>query len=265
MDAYLLDWANLLLRWAHVITAHRLDRLLVLLRLPRHQPDAAGRPERSRPRASTASCGRCTAAASTTRRSTRSRRRRCPSTCTGSTGRATRPGSPASRCSRCSYLCNAGTFLIDKTVIDWSPAAAIGAALAFLVAFWIVYDAHLPRLRPRARTATRSSACWCSSFVVVAAVAGLPAVRRPRRLPAGRRDDRHGDERQRVLLDHPGPAQGRRAAAGGPAGRPDARPARQAAQRAQHLLHAAGAVRDAVSNHYGFALRRAAQLARAGR
>jgi uncharacterized membrane protein len=38
------------------------------------------------------------------------------------------------------YLFNAGTFLVDKTVHDWSAAAAIGAALGFLAAFWIVYD-----------------------------------------------------------------------------------------------------------------------------
>jgi uncharacterized membrane protein len=38
------------------------------------------------------------------------------------------------------YLCNAGTFLIDKSLFDWSPAAAIGTALGFLMAFWVVYD-----------------------------------------------------------------------------------------------------------------------------
>jgi uncharacterized membrane protein len=38
------------------------------------------------------------------------------------------------------YLFNAGTFLVDKSVFDWSPAAAIGAALGFLVVFWLVYD-----------------------------------------------------------------------------------------------------------------------------
>ena len=38
------------------------------------------------------------------------------------------------------YLWNAGTFLIDKSLMDWSPAAAISAALGFLVAFWLVYD-----------------------------------------------------------------------------------------------------------------------------
>jgi uncharacterized membrane protein len=39
------------------------------------------------------------------------------------------------------YLFNAGAFLVDRTVFDWSPAAAVAAALGFLVAGWIVYDA----------------------------------------------------------------------------------------------------------------------------
>ena len=38
------------------------------------------------------------------------------------------------------YLFNAGTFLVDKSVFDWSPGAAIGASLGFLVVFWFVYD-----------------------------------------------------------------------------------------------------------------------------
>ena len=38
------------------------------------------------------------------------------------------------------YLFNAGSFLVDKSVFDWSPAAAIAASLGFLVAFWIFYD-----------------------------------------------------------------------------------------------------------------------------
>ncbi|WP_374561916.1 urate hydroxylase PuuD [Ideonella sp.] len=39
------------------------------------------------------------------------------------------------------YLFNAGHFLVDKTVFDWSPAAAVGVALGFLVVFWLAYDA----------------------------------------------------------------------------------------------------------------------------
>ncbi len=38
------------------------------------------------------------------------------------------------------YLFNASTFLVDKTVHDWSPGAAVAAALAFLALFWLVYD-----------------------------------------------------------------------------------------------------------------------------
>lgn len=38
------------------------------------------------------------------------------------------------------YLFNASSFLIDKNLHDWSPAAAIAAALGFLVVCWFVYD-----------------------------------------------------------------------------------------------------------------------------
>jgi uncharacterized membrane protein len=38
------------------------------------------------------------------------------------------------------YLFNAATFLVDKSVYDWSPAVAIIASLAFLIVFWFVYD-----------------------------------------------------------------------------------------------------------------------------
>jgi uncharacterized membrane protein len=39
------------------------------------------------------------------------------------------------------YLWNASTFLIDKSLMDWTPAQAITAALSFLVVFWFIYDA----------------------------------------------------------------------------------------------------------------------------
>ncbi|MEO5697526.1 MAG: urate hydroxylase PuuD [Burkholderiaceae bacterium] len=38
------------------------------------------------------------------------------------------------------YLYQAATFLVDKNVHVWSASAAVAAALGFLVAFWIVYD-----------------------------------------------------------------------------------------------------------------------------
>jgi len=38
------------------------------------------------------------------------------------------------------YLFNPGNFLIDRNVHDWQPAMAVLAALGFLAAFWVVYD-----------------------------------------------------------------------------------------------------------------------------
>jgi uncharacterized membrane protein len=38
------------------------------------------------------------------------------------------------------YLFNAGTFLVDKSLYDWAPSTAIAAALGFLVLFWVAYD-----------------------------------------------------------------------------------------------------------------------------
>ncbi len=38
------------------------------------------------------------------------------------------------------YLYNASTYLIDKSLMNWSPGAAIGVAISFFVVFWMVYD-----------------------------------------------------------------------------------------------------------------------------
>ena len=38
------------------------------------------------------------------------------------------------------YLYQASSFLIDKSLYAWTPPGAIAAALAFLVVFWFVYD-----------------------------------------------------------------------------------------------------------------------------
>lgn len=39
-----------------------------------------------------------------------------------------------------SYLWNASTYLIDKSLMNWSAGAAIGVALSFFVVFWMLYD-----------------------------------------------------------------------------------------------------------------------------
>jgi uncharacterized membrane protein len=38
------------------------------------------------------------------------------------------------------YLFNAGTYLVDKSVYDWAPGVSIAAALGFLAVGWGVYD-----------------------------------------------------------------------------------------------------------------------------
>ena len=161
------------------------------------------------------------------------------------------------------YLFNASTFLIDKSVFDWSPARGDRRRARLLRRLLARLRRHLPRLRRAARTATSSSACWSFAFIVFASwlschlFAGRAAFLLVGAMMATTMT------RQRLLLDHPRPAQGRRGAARRPAGRPGARPARQAAQRAQHLLHAAGRLRDD-QQPLRLPLRRAPQLARAG-
>jgi uncharacterized membrane protein len=54
-----------------------------------------------------------------------------------------------------SYLWQAGTYLIDKSKMDWTPAAAVALALAFLVAFWLLYD-----LLCRVFTGRRNGEAW---------------------------------------------------------------------------------------------------------
>lgn len=39
-----------------------------------------------------------------------------------------------------SYLWNASTYLIDRSKMDWAPGTAVAVALAFFVVFWLVYD-----------------------------------------------------------------------------------------------------------------------------
>jgi uncharacterized membrane protein len=38
------------------------------------------------------------------------------------------------------YLYNASTYLVDKSLMNWSPGAAIGVAISFFIVFWMVYD-----------------------------------------------------------------------------------------------------------------------------
>jgi uncharacterized membrane protein len=39
-----------------------------------------------------------------------------------------------------SYLWNASAYLVDKSLMNWSPGAAVAVALSFFAVFWILYD-----------------------------------------------------------------------------------------------------------------------------
>ncbi len=65
------------------------------------------------------------------------------------------------------YLFNAGTFLIDRSVFDWSAPAAIATALAFFVVFWFAYDAAC-RLFGNGRHGDRVVGVLVAALVVLA-------------------------------------------------------------------------------------------------
>ena len=66
------------------------------------------------------------------------------------------------------YLYNASTFLIDKTLFDWTPAAAVATALGFFVAFWLVYDT-ICRVFGRGRNGDAIVGALVFVFIVFAA------------------------------------------------------------------------------------------------
>ncbi|MFM8623902.1 MAG: urate hydroxylase PuuD [Betaproteobacteria bacterium] len=61
-----------------------------------------------------------------------------------------------------SYLWQAGTYLIDKSKMDWSQGAAVAVALSFLVVFWLLYDLICRVLGPR-----RNGEAWIGLAVLV--------------------------------------------------------------------------------------------------
>lgn len=139
MDAYLLDWANLLLRWLHVLTAIAwigASLHFVLLDNSLHKPVDPELLKKGVDGEAWAVHG-------------------------GGFYHSNKylvapPNLPdklhwsfwesyATWLSGFALLCvlyffNASSFLVDARVFDWSPSAAIGGALAYLVLGWVVYD-----------------------------------------------------------------------------------------------------------------------------
>jgi uncharacterized membrane protein len=142
MDAYWIDWANLLLRWAHVITAVAwigssfyfvlLDNSL---RAPQHDDLKAKGVD-----------GEMWAVHGggfyhSNKYMVAPRWRALPDNLHWSYWESYSTWLTGFALFTVMYLFNAGSFLVDKSVHDWSAGAAIGASLAFLFAFWFIYDA----------------------------------------------------------------------------------------------------------------------------
>ena len=140
MDSYLLDWVNLLLRWAHVITAIAwigASFYFVFLDSSLTPPvDVALRKEGATGELWAVHGGGfyhpVKFASKPPIMPTNLHWFYWESYSTWITGFALLT---------VSYLWNASAYLIDKSLMNWSPAAAIGAALSFFVVFWLLYDA----------------------------------------------------------------------------------------------------------------------------
>jgi uncharacterized membrane protein len=139
MEAYLLDWANLLLRWLHVITAIAWigsSFYFVFLDNNLEKPKSPDLLEKGVDGAMWAVHGGGfynpqKYLVAPKKIHTRLHWFYWESYSTWLTGFAL---------FTVLYLYNASTYLIDKSLMDWQPGAAIGVALAFLVVFWMVYD-----------------------------------------------------------------------------------------------------------------------------
>jgi uncharacterized membrane protein len=141
MNAYLIDWLNLLLRWAHVITAIAWigsSFYFVLL------DNSLSKPEHDDLKAKGVD-GEMWAVHGggfyhANKYMVAPRWRPLPENLHWSYWESYSTWLTGFALFTVHYLFNAGSFLIDKSVFDWSPAAAIGASLGFLAAFWVIYD-----------------------------------------------------------------------------------------------------------------------------
>jgi uncharacterized membrane protein len=141
MEAYLLDWANLLFRWLHVITAIAWvgsSFYFVML------DNSLTRPEHDDLRAKGVD-GEMWAVHGggfyhSNKYMVAPRWRALPENLHWSYWESYSTWLTGFALFTVLYLFNAGTFLVDKSVHDWSPGAAIAGSLAFLVSFWLIYD-----------------------------------------------------------------------------------------------------------------------------
>jgi uncharacterized membrane protein len=141
MDAYLLDWVNLLLRWAHVITAIAWigsSFYFVLLDNSLTAPTDAELKQKGVDGEMWAVHGG--GFYHSNKYMVAPKWRALPDNLHWSYWESYSTWLTGFALFTVLYLFNAGTFLVDKTVYDWSPGTAIAAALCFYVVFWLGYD-----------------------------------------------------------------------------------------------------------------------------
>ena len=141
MEAYLLDWANLLLRWAHVITAIAWigsSFYFVLLDNSLSKPQEQDLKDKGVDGEMWAVHGG--GFYHSNKYMVAPRWKPLPENLHWSYWESYSTWLTGFALFTVLYLFNAGSFLVDKSVYDWSPAMAIAASLGFLVAFWVIYD-----------------------------------------------------------------------------------------------------------------------------
>ncbi len=141
MDAYLLDWVNLLLRWAHVITAIAWigsSFYFVLLDNSLSKPQEQDLKDKGIDGEMWAVHGG--GFYHSNKYMVAPRWKPLPQNLHWSYWESYSTWLTGFALFTVLYLFNAGSFLVDKSVYDWSPAMAIAASLGFLVAFWVIYD-----------------------------------------------------------------------------------------------------------------------------
>jgi uncharacterized membrane protein len=141
MDAYLLDWVNLLLRWAHVITAIAWigsSFYFVLLDNSLSKPQEQDLKDKGIDGEMWAVHGG--GFYHSNKYMVAPRWKPLPQNLHWSYWESYSTWLTGFALFTVLYLFNAGSFLIDKSVYDWSPTMAIAASLGFLVAFWVIYD-----------------------------------------------------------------------------------------------------------------------------
>jgi len=141
MEAYLLDWTNLLLRWTHVITAIAWigsSFYFVLLDSSLTRPDGEDLKAKGVDGELWAVHGG--GFYHSQKYLVAPRWRPLPENLHWSYWESYSTWLTGFALFTVLYLFNASSFLVDKSVHDWSGGAAIAGALGFLVAFWVIYD-----------------------------------------------------------------------------------------------------------------------------